>query len=228
MTDNRQRRLTTGRPLDEDGEPSDGPALALDPGGEPADLLGATDRPLASNPRAGTWGVLLSADPPALLQWLAPDATEPPAHVHPDATETFEALSGTLTVDLDGEARVLSAGESVTVEAGVAHTFRNDTDRVVAFRAELPSMLTARSLYTVWGLDHEGAAGPDGEPGPLHALVMAADLRGDTHATAVPVALQRALGATLGRLARAAGCEGVDERYLDDAFWEQRVEQPEL
>jgi mannose-6-phosphate isomerase-like protein (cupin superfamily) len=228
VTEDRQETLTTGRQVDDSGELAAGPALALDPGGEAADLLRATDRPLASNPGAGTWGVLLSEDPPELLQWLAPDATSPPAHVHPDATETFAVLSGTLTVVLDGEARELSAGESATVEAGVAHTFRNDTDGVVAFRAELPSLLTARSLYSVWRLDHEGAAGPDGEPGPLHAMVMAADLQGDTHATAAPVALQRVLGATLGRVARAAGYDGVDERYVRDEFWEDRVEQPDL
>lgn len=188
----------TGRQFDDSGEPAAGPA----------------GRDVGRAPLGG---------PPELLQWLAPDATSPPAHVHPDATETFAVLSGTLTVVLDGEARELSSGESVAVDAGVAHTFRNDTGGVVAFRAELPSLLTARSLYSIWALD-EGAAGADGEPGPLHAMMMAADL----NATAAPVAVQRVLGATLGRLARAMGYDGVDQRYVRDEFWEERVEQPDL
>jgi len=136
-----------------------------------------------------------------------------------------------LTVVVDGEPTVLAPGESVTVEPGWEHTFRNDTGDVVAFRAEPPSMLTVESLYTVWGLDHEGAFGSDGEygePGLLRALVISEDVADETTMTAVPLAAQRVLWATVGRLARAVGYSGIDDRYLDDAFWERRVEQPDL
>jgi len=232
--------LRTGRPLDEHGDPVDdlveGPALELDPDGPATALLRESSRPLASNPGAGTWGVLLETpdegrtDRPVLLQWLAPDAAEPPAHVHP-TTETFAVLDGELTVVRDGEADRLGAGATVTVQPGVEHSFRNDTDAFVAFRAELPSMLTVESLYTVWGMDHEGAFGADseyGQPGPIQGLVLAADLRGETTMTAAPLPVQRLLWATVGRLARAVGYSGIDDRYLDDAFWERHVEQPRL
>lgn len=224
-------RLRTGRPLAPDGSPLDGPALVLDSDGPAAALLRDAGRPLVSGPSSGTWAVLLErpgegdADRPVLLQWLAPDAAEPPPHVHP-TDETFAAVEGTLTVVVDGEARRLPPGESVTVPPGVEHTFRNDTGAAVAFRAELPSMRTVRALYTVWGLDHEGATDADGQPGPLRGLLLAGDLHPETTATAAPVVVQRLLWATVGRLARAVGHEGVEERYLDDEFWERRVEQP--
>lgn len=238
MTDaeSQSDRLVTGRPLDEHGEPNDAPALALDPGGPAAELLGASPRPLVSSPGAGTWATLLETsaegetDRPVLLQWLGPDATEPPAHVHP-TTETFEVVEGELTVVVEGESTALGPGQAVTVEPGREHTFRNDTAGVVAFRAELPSMLTVQSLYTVWGLDHEGAFGVDGqfgEPGFLHALVLGEDLAGETTMTAAPLPVQRFLWATVGRVARLAGYSGIDESYLDDEFWERAVEQPRL
>lgn len=225
--------LTTGRPLGPDGTPTDGPALELDPDGRPAELLGASRRPLVSGPNAGTWATLLEtpdegdSDRPVLLQWLAPDATAPPAHVHP-TTETFKVLSGTLTVVRDGTEHELEPGDSVTVGPGVEHSFRNETDAVVAFRAVLPSMLTVASLYTVWGLDHEAGLGGDGRPGALRGLLLMADTYDETTVTAAPVTLQRLLWGTVGRLARALGLEGVDESYLEDQFWKRNVEQPEL
>jgi quercetin dioxygenase-like cupin family protein len=226
----------TGRPLDEHGAPREGPVLELDPESEAAALLRDAPRPLASNPGAGTWGVLLSrpdegeTEAPELLQWLGPDAARPPVHRHP-APERFEVLRGRLTVVIEGAADRLDPGEAATVDPGVEHTFRNDTDGFVAFRAELPSMRTVLSLYTTWGLDHEGAFGADGEfgqPGPLHGLAISEDAHPDTTMTAIPVPVQRLLWATVGRAARALGHAGIDESSLDDAFWRRHVEQPVL
>jgi len=226
--------LRTGRPLDDDGDPTAGPALELDRDGPSTSLLRESPNALVSSPGVDTWATMLErpemgeSERPVLLQWLGPDAPEPPAHVHPE-TETFETVEGSLTVKVDGETRRLAAGESVTVESGVEHAFRNDTDETVAFRAELPSMRTVAALYTVWALDHDGAFGDDGEygqPGLLHALPVSEDVYPDTVTTVAPVPIQRVLWATLGRLARSLGYAGLDEDTLDDEFWERRVEQP--
>lgn len=233
--------LRTGRSLNEAGESTDGRALELAPDGRATKLLAESPRALASSPGAGTWATLLErpgegeTDRPVLLQWLAPDASQPPEHTHP-TTETFEAVSGELTVVRNGDPLVLAPGESATVDPGVTHTFSNDTDEVVAFRARLPSMRTVRALFTVWGMDQQGAFGDGppgspgryGEPGPIHGLLFAEYLHGETTMTAVPSVVQRALWTTVGRLARAAGYRAVDERYLADDFWERRVEQPSL
>lgn len=233
-TDPRPEPVTTGRPLDGDGEPIDGPALELEPDGAAADLLRESPRPLASSPGAGTWATLLerpdegATDRPRLLQWIAPDATEPPTHRHP-TTEIFRAVEGELTVVVEDEAVRLNPDDAITVRPDEEHTFRNDTDGVVAFSADLPSMRTVRALYSTWGLDHEGAFGDEyGEPGVVHALLVSEALHGETTITAAPVPVQRVLWATVGRLARAAGYRGIDERFLRDAFWERHVEQPRL
>lgn len=232
--DSPRQTRKTGRPLDPAGDVCDGPGLSIDPQGPAAARLDAAPRPLASNPAGKTWATLLerpaegSTDRPRLLQWLAPDATSPPPHVHP-TSETFTAVEGTLTVVRDGEATSLGPGTSVTVDPGVPHTFRNDTDAVVAFEAVLPSMQTVTSLYTVWGRCHErGAADDFATPGLLETLVLSADVAPETTITTVPVSIQRVLWTTLGRVGRAVGYDGIDDGYLEDDFWRTHVEQPTL
>jgi quercetin dioxygenase-like cupin family protein len=226
--------VTTGRPL-EGGEPTARHALELDPDGRAADLLSEAVSPLASSPGLGLWSAILaypepeSPERPELLVWLEPDATPLPEHVHTEAPERFECLRGELTVPVDGQEKHLATGEGVTVDPGEKHTFRNDTDGVVALRAEVPWRKTVETQLTVCGLDHEGAFGdPYGEPGFLHGMVMSEAIREGTRIAGAPAPVQRLLWATVGRAARAAGYRGIDGRYLEDEFWERRVEQPEV
>lgn len=251
--------ITTGRPLDADGDPTDGPALELDPDGEAAALFAESPHALASSPGAKTWSAYLQRgddpeDRPAILVWLAPGAMGTPAHVHSVGSERFETLRGTLTVDADGETVELGPGETYTVEPGVEHGFGNESDEFVAFRADLPWAKTAETQFTFMGLDHEGAfsGGPlgglfgsdgglfssdgglfgsgdgYGEPGPVHAAVMGEAISEGTTITAIPQVIQRAMWATVGRVARARGHRAVEERFLTDAYWRAKVEQPEL
>ncbi len=230
QTRTHEQTVLTGRPLDGDREPAAGPALELDPESRVAALWRRSSAPLVSDPAGRTWATLLErgGGRPELLQWLAPDAAQPPAHVHP-TTETFTPVEGELTVVVEGESTRLASGETTTVEPGHEHTFRNDTDRVVAFRAEVPSMLMVEGLYTAWGATHErGGSGEYGGPGALRALLVGADMHDETTMTAAPVGLQRALWATAGRVARLLGRDGIEKRYLEEAFWRRHVEQPAL
>jgi mannose-6-phosphate isomerase-like protein (cupin superfamily) len=225
--------ITTGRPLDADGVPTDGPALELDPVGPAATLFAASPHPLTSSPGLGSWAARIddAAEDgrPELLVWLAPDATRLPAHVHHDAPETFRAVEGTLTVVVDGDPEHLDAGEELTVAPGQSHTFRNDTEDQVAFRAVLPWRKTLTTQLTVSGLDHEGEFGdPYGEPGLRQALVMAEAISDGTTIEMGPRAVQRVLWATVGRLAKAMGYRAVHDRFLTDAYWKRTVEQPSL
>ena len=224
--------LTTGRPLDDAGEPTDGPALEVDPDGPAMTLFSESSHALASSPGMGFWSTILSypesgEGTPAMLVWLAPDATELPPHVHASETETFRALEGELTVVVDGEPERLGPDETYTVEPGEPHYFRNDTDGVVAFRVEVPWTRTIDTQYMSAGLDHEGYFGADGEPDFLHGLLLAEYVRAETRIAAGPRIVQRALWASVGRVAKWTGRRAMDERYLDDAFWEGRVEQPD-
>lgn len=60
--------------------------------------------------------------------WLDPRMPGPPAHVHPNAEESFEVIEGSLDVFKDGEWTTVRPGETATVAAGVPHTLRNASD----------------------------------------------------------------------------------------------------
>lgn len=65
---------------------------------------------------------------------LLPSAGSPQPHLHPHTVEVFEVLEGELEMLVGREWRMARAGESVTVDAGVRHTFRNTSGAEVIVR----------------------------------------------------------------------------------------------
>ncbi|HKJ59464.1 MAG TPA: cupin domain-containing protein [Halobacteriales archaeon] len=55
------------------------------------------------------------------------EQSELPPHIHPEAEESYEVLSGVLEVQVDGEWTELTAGEAHTVPPGTVHSFRNES-----------------------------------------------------------------------------------------------------
>ena len=81
-------------------------------------------------PDGTTFEVLQSpADPerdPSEIAFTAkPGGPAPPPHIHPRQRETFTLEEGDFELKLGGSWRKLAPGESVTVEPGATHTYRN-------------------------------------------------------------------------------------------------------
>ena len=49
-------------------------------------------------------------------------------HIHPRQSDSYEVLSGTLDVFLDGRWRCIEKGESISIPAGTVHAIRNSSD----------------------------------------------------------------------------------------------------
>jgi quercetin dioxygenase-like cupin family protein len=64
---------------------------------------------------------------------VLPGSTTPPSHVHQAHEEIFYVLDGELEFLVDGNAVVLTRGDTITVPIGVAHTFCNPTDTPARF-----------------------------------------------------------------------------------------------
>jgi mannose-6-phosphate isomerase-like protein (cupin superfamily) len=59
------------------------------------------------------------------MEWELPaDGWAPQPHIHPDLTEEYEVLDGSLDVLIDGGWRTLRPGEAISVPPGAVHTFR--------------------------------------------------------------------------------------------------------
>lgn len=55
----------------------------------------------------------------------SPDTRFPPTHYHPLQDERFAIESGEMLAIVDGQKRLLSAGETIDIEPGSRHTMRN-------------------------------------------------------------------------------------------------------
>jgi mannose-6-phosphate isomerase-like protein (cupin superfamily) len=58
---------------------------------------------------------------------LTPGACGPPAHIHLKQLERFEVSAGTMIVTVSKKVLTIAAGQSLVVNAGQVHTFRNES-----------------------------------------------------------------------------------------------------
>lgn len=223
--------FTFGRRL-VDGTPT-GRGITVDADGPTAELLEDRTSPLISNPVTGEWAVALDEPEGVAGEYERGlgifDARNagPQEHVHPNHSERFEVVEGSFVFVVDGERHELHAGDEITVDPGTPHTFRNETDDVAVSLGELrPPGDVNEVIATLAGLAHEGKLSAAGRPPVLQAAVMGAELADNTVFTSPPPAIQRWFSAVVAPIARRAGYQATYPKYLEDSFWESRVEQP--
>lgn len=146
-----------------------------------------------------------------LTATLAPHADGPPLHMHDGFAETFAPVRGELHVQLADRVVRLQPGESLTVEAGVAHRPFNPTDDEVVLRSTTPSMPLSFAaalvqLYRV--MDERGT-----KPATMLLQLSVVDPIFDTHLARVPRVMQRALNFALAPLARMLGYRNYYPEY---------------
>lgn len=70
-----------------------------------------------------------------------------PAHRHPTIEHEQFVLKGSMTIGLDGEEHVASAGQAVFIPAGVAHWYENRGSEPVEFLCVIPK---TKEYETEW------------------------------------------------------------------------------
>ena len=100
------------------------------------------------------------------------DGAKPPTHFHPQQEERFEVLEGEINVLLDGEERVIRAGDTLTVPAGTRHQMWATAPARQRWETT-PAQKTERFFETMWGLQQDGKLEGDPERAKLQmALTM--------------------------------------------------------
>ena len=126
------------------------------------------------------------------------------SHVHPYQTEEFEILAGSVEFRKDGDKVVVHEGDSVTVEPGTIHRFKNVGDDDARFTTRVSPALEFESfLETMFALAADGKTNKKGMPNPIRMAVIAKEYFDDVRAPRVPGAVQKAAlsaGAAVGRL----------------------------
>ena len=137
-----------------------------------------------------------------------------PPHRHRHLRETFTVVSGRLQMTTGSASawRTILPGETVVVEPGTVHAFRNPHDEPVVFTSEAaPALRFAWFVHAWYGLANEGrsfAGGPPRNPLALAVVLGWADF----WFPVVPIIVQRGLFGPLRLLARATGVQARMER----------------
>ncbi|WP_028061370.1 cupin domain-containing protein [Candidatus Solirubrobacter pratensis] len=134
---------------------------------------------------------------------LTPDGKVPGLHVHPEQTECFRVVEGTMTFKLGRKTIVAQAGDIVTVPPGAAHKFANGGETVARARVEVrPALQMAELLETAVRLAEEGRTLPSGMPRPLALAQFTRRFRREVRGAFPPAWVQQATMAPLALIAR--------------------------
>lgn len=137
-------------------------------------------------------------------------------HVHPLQESSCEVLSGRLTFRIDGEDRVLRAGDRVAIPAGMPHYFWNSGDEVAHSIQEFRPALRTQQFFETWfGLARDGKLGNAGMPSFLQLVVMVPAFKDEIRPTSPPWPLLRATAWLVGPIARLLGYRSEYPQYRD-------------
>lgn len=124
----------------------------------------------------------------------------PPVHIHPGQREIYTVDAGELVITIDGESRVITAGESIEVPTGSAHGFANRSDKLVRFSAEhLPALRFEEYIRLV----HRTVEGKKATLPVILRLVRIESSYGDT--IMAPPGMPRMVGTIMSGVGRLVG-----------------------
>lgn len=226
-------KITTGRRIGQNGQPINATGFDYDSDDRLAQLLSQRKSPLFSQPITGEWvfGLVTSAETRGEFERgvgiFTPGNAGPPEHFHPLYDEHFDILTGDFIFNIDGKERKASAGEQLVVQKGTPHTFRCVGDKhgvtVVETR---PAARTGEVISTLFGLAHEGALTPQGQPKLWQAMVIGSEYADDTVFTTPPPNIAIPIAKALAPIGRLLGYRPTYPRFVEESYWGAHVEQP--
>jgi mannose-6-phosphate isomerase-like protein (cupin superfamily) len=77
--------------------------------------------------------VYLARDDMLVIEELMPPGTSEHRHKHLHARQFFQAIEGSLTIEVEGEEFALAPGDALEVPPGQRHQVRNDSEANVRF-----------------------------------------------------------------------------------------------
>ena len=133
------------------------------------------------------------------------------SHVHPYQTEEFEVRSGSVEFKRNGKKVVAHAGDTVVVEPGDVHRFKNVGAYEARFVAKVTPALEFESfLETMFALAADGKTNRKGMPMNPFRLAVIAKAHFDTVRLPFPPMWMQAAGLAVGcPLGKALGYEAT-------------------
>jgi quercetin dioxygenase-like cupin family protein len=130
----------------------------------------------------------------------ASGSARPPEHYHPEQSEHFEVLEGTMQARVGGEERQLHAGDTIEIAPGVPHAMWNEgPGEARTLWQTRPALRTENFFETIMRL------GGAGKAGPLQTAVVAREYRDEFRATSPPPPIQAVVVPALAAIGRLLG-----------------------
>ena len=138
--------------------------------------------------------------------WARPGGGVAFEHIHAEAEERFEVLSGRMAAEVGGRHIELGPGERASLPPGVPHRWWNAGGEELHFVLEIePPGNFERAIETLFGLARQGRLRKDGSPGLLQMAVLARELGLEAYPSSPPLPVLRAATAVLAPIGRALG-----------------------
>jgi quercetin dioxygenase-like cupin family protein len=138
-----------------------------------------------------------------------------PNHLHLLQDETFEILSGQLTVWSNGQETKLSAGEKLTLQKNNAHNHYNTNDiPVVYLHTVVPALDFDYFIENAIGLAAD-RMNKSGKSVLIQQMVTLKYLDSKAYLADVPIGVQRILMNTLAPIGRLLGYRAIYKKYSD-------------
>jgi mannose-6-phosphate isomerase-like protein (cupin superfamily) len=185
--------------------------------GEAVDTAGF--RPF-SNPATGEQIEFMTVAPDhdddvVRFRWRSRPGGSITEHLHPHQEERFTIIAGEAHFTVNGEQRVVGAGETIVVPVGVRHAERNPGPVEIEGVVELRPALHSRQMHEAFGgLASEGKTTPRGAPkNPLQLGATLWHFRHENRVTSPPVWAQNLILPPLWALAKVFGVQPYYERW---------------
>jgi len=181
-----------------------------------------------SNPATGEW-IQFTAIPGdgeedvLRFNWRSKPGGAITEHIHPYQEERFIIVSGEAHFTLNGEERVVRAGETLVVPVGARHSEANPGAAEIVGVVELRPALYSKEMHEAFaGLATEGKTTPRGAPkNPLQLGATLWHFRRENRVTAPPIWVQNLVLPPLSALAKVFRVRPYR------ASWDSGVSAPE-
>jgi quercetin dioxygenase-like cupin family protein len=136
-------------------------------------------------------------------------------HVHPHQEERFTIIAGEAHFTVNGEERVVRAGETIVVPVGVRHAEVNRGSVEIDGMVELRPALRSREMHEAFGgLATEGKTTARGAPkNPLQLGATLWHFRHESRVTSPPIWVQNLILPPLWTLAKVFGMRPYYDRW---------------
>lgn len=136
-----------------------------------------------------------------------------PRHFHALQDETFEILSGQLTILFNGQTHLLPAGEKLTLPKSIPHNHYNNEDTPVTYiHTVAPALDFDFLIENLVGLAADGKA-KNGKYGLIQELVTLKYFDSKSYLADMPFGLQKALANIIAPIGRLFGYRAVYKKY---------------